>query len=163
MAVDSAQVSKIEIICKKENRVPIILERQNNSWIGTRGETTSQIDHASVNALLDQIDNIPVKRVAALNSDRWTDFEITDSLANVVRAYVGDQKVIDLLVGNFNYQPQPQSVTTFVREPGEDIVYGIDGLLSVNIDRSFLTFRNRGFLSFAAENIQTISLQGQEG
>ncbi|MEM6723119.1 MAG: DUF4340 domain-containing protein, partial [Bacteroidota bacterium] len=162
-AVDSSQITKIEIICKKENREMITLERTADSWIGRKGNIESLVDHASINSLIDQIDQINVKRVASVNADRWTDFELSDSTANVVRAYAGDQKIIHLLVGNFTFQQQPQSVTTFVREPGDETVYGIEGLLSMNMDRNFQSYRNRSMLKLDAANVTSINLNLPEG
>ncbi|MEO1437197.1 MAG: DUF4340 domain-containing protein, partial [Bacteroidota bacterium] len=162
-SVDSSLISKLEIISKKADREPIILERTTDSWIGRQGSIESFVDHASINSVLDQIDQITVKRVASVSSDRWSDFEVSDSVANVVRAYIGEKRVIDLLVGNFNFQQQPQSVTTFVREPGDEVVYGIEGLLSMNIDRNFQSYRNRSFINLNAENITSVRLNLLEG
>ncbi len=156
--IDSSSVGQIVIYPKAGNHNAVIFEKSNEGWFLTNGNIKSKLDPNVISGLIDQVQNIKVKRLVATSKDQWVPYEVTDSLGSRIVLYSAPTKIIaDLTVGKFNFQQQPQAMQTYLRLTEEEQVYMIDGFLSMAINRKFDDWRNKQLVKINTNNISKLS------
>lgn len=146
LTTDTSSITRIEI--EQANSTPVILEKNIADWSVKDGEKSFSADGAKVQGLLREFAEMKVARVAATKSEKWNDFHVDDSAGVVVRLYDGNGKLADFIVGKFSfkqsqnpYQRQPD-IFSYVRTYGENVVYSVKGMLSMNIKGDAMSYRN---------------------
>jgi hypothetical protein len=103
-----------------------------------------------------------------VDKSRWSDYNLTDSLATRVQLMNEKGKtLVDLMIGKFTYNPvndpyaraNPNNIqgTSFVRLYNEKKVYGVDGFLSFSFSGKFDDYRDKSFLKLKKEDVIKIS------
>ena len=164
--IDTAKVSKIEIMPRLKEGEPFLFSRRNGQWIVSQGEISGAPEKGAVDNILAEINNIKPKSLEAVDRSGWSDFNLTDSLATRVRLIDSKGKTMaDLMIGRFAYnQPaNPYSGggyagiegTSYVRLHDEKKVYGVDGFLALTFSGKFSDYRDKTFVNL--ENIKDVT------
>jgi len=163
IAIDTATITSIVLHPKADNHAEVRLEKSDNTWSVKRGSESYAADQAAVSALLPSLAETKVKRLVARSSDKWEQYEVTDSLGTRVQVSAGTKSLADFVVGKFNFQQQPQSITSFVRKSKEDDVFVVDGFLSMSYNRGLDAWRDKSFVNVAPENITRLEMTTPDG
>ncbi len=163
LAVDTTKITSIVLYPKADNQAEVRLEKSNNQWSVKRGSESYAADQAAVSALLPSLAETKVKRLVARSSDKWEQYEVTDSLGTRVQVNADGKSLADFVVGKFNFQQQPQSITSFVRKSKEDDVYAVDGFLSMSYNRGLDAWRDKSFVNVSPENITRLEMTTPDG
>lgn len=160
--LDTADVTSILIYPKAEDFEEIRFSRDGLNWIVTKGDVTSSAGANSVRGLLAQLMEITPKRLAAKSKERWEEYQLTDSLATRIKVIEkGGKEIVNLLIGKFTYQQSENPYggrgnvtgTTYVRLGDEEEVYGVDGFLSMTINRDFNSWRDQRVINTRKEDV----------
>lgn len=150
--LDTADVSSVLIYPKAENFEEIRFSRDGLNWTVTKGDITSTAGVNAVKSLLAQLMEVKPKRLAAKSKEKWEEYQLTDSLATRIKMIgKGGKEILDLLIGKFSYQQSDNPYggrgnvtgTTYVRLAEEEEVYGVDGFLTMTINRDFNSWRDQ--------------------
>ena len=163
IAVDTAKITSITLHPKADNHAEVRLEKSDNAWSVKRGSESYIADQAAISALLPSLAETKVKRLVARSSDKWEEYEVTDSLGTRVQVNAGTKSLADFVVGKFNFQQHPQSMTSFVRKSKEDDVYSVDGFLSMAYNRGLDAWRDKSFVNVEPENITRLEMTTPDG
>ncbi|MEM6524853.1 MAG: DUF4340 domain-containing protein [Bacteroidota bacterium] len=153
--LDTAQVTKINLVLKSSEKT-LELKRTGSGWDATNGVINDEADANVVQGMLSSLASIKPKRLVAKSKDKWTQYEVGDSLGTKVQAYYGDNLITEFVVGKFNFQQTTRSMSTFVRLADEEDVYSVDGFLSSTFGQQFSNLRDKTFLNIDIENITSV-------
>ena len=163
VSVDSAMVSKITIYPKDKSKNAISLVKDTKGWsINDNGKTYSA-DINAIMGMLSALKGLKPTRVAAMNKDKWKEYEVTDSAAVRVTTYdINNNILCDLYIGKFSYQ-QPKNqyqrqgtMSTYIRLKGEDEVYCTEGFLSMTFNSDLNSLRNKTLINTLPENFKKL-------
>ncbi len=172
-AFDTAFVKSFTIYPKAGGDL-ITFTRKENNWFVADKSGEFNADNKGVENMLVTLSHIKAKKLVANKKDSWKKYEVTDSLGTRVKV-TGDKKALaDIVVGKFSYtqakqpsnnpyQRQQGTMTSFVRLTKDKEVYGVDGYLSMNFNRSIKDFRDNEIIQLKKENISSISMTGPKG
>jgi len=163
IAVDTAKITSIVLHPKADNHAEVRLEKSGNTWSVKRESESYAADQAAVSNLLPSLAETKVKRLVARSSDKWEQYEVTDSLGTRVQVNAGAKSLADFVVGKFNFQQQPQSITSFVRKSKEDDVFAVEGFLSMSYNRGLDAWRDKSFVDVDPENITRLEMTTPDG
>jgi|AntRauTorcE11898_2_1112593.scaffolds.fasta_scaffold03100_4 hypothetical protein len=159
-----------EIVYKAKDTTPVRLQHKSGGWIASQGEKSYDADSARVFSMLEQINRLKTKSVAATNREKWSDYEVTDSLATKVDVTgKDDKKLASLYVGKFSYKQanaqaggQPQvTMTTYVRLDGDKEVYAVDGFLKMAFPSAVDEWRDKTIMDVEKQRIASVALTGK--
>ncbi|MFC2086231.1 DUF4340 domain-containing protein [Bacteroidota bacterium] len=159
---DVANVSDISII-PKSGAEQVNLSKKSAGWIVKNGETSYNADETMVENMMNDLLKLIPKRVAATTKEKWSDFEVTDSLATRVIFKDGNKTLADIFIGKFSYQQpknqyqQQGTMTSYVRLADEKIVYAVDGFLSMTYNRDINSFRNKYIIKAKKTDLNKIT------
>jgi hypothetical protein len=164
---DTSDVSKIIIHPKFLAPELIEFSKDNYKWSVSQGKIVSApYRNAAQNIIMDVL-NIKPKSLAAVDKDKWKEFDLTDTLAIRVRFLNKKGKELaDLMIGRFAYKAGNESYsgyqnynqgTSFVRLHGEKEVYSVDGFLSLAFSGNFDDYRDKSFIQLKTEDVTRIS------
>ncbi|MBN2166867.1 MAG: DUF4340 domain-containing protein [Marinilabiliaceae bacterium] len=153
---NSDDVTTIKLYPKALNGGQLTFEKQTDGWIVSDGESKYRADSATIQGIVKQFEKLEPIRMAATKQERWSSFEVTDSLASRI-VFENEGDVLgEVYVGKFSYrQPKnnmqqynpygrPQgTMNTYVRIADEDEVYAVDGFLGMSLNRQLNDFRDR--------------------
>jgi len=140
--IDSSAVTEIHIISKANNFKPVRLFKDNDKWFVelANGKNASVTDQR-IEQTFKELTAVVPKRLAARGNDKWSEFQV-DSAGTRVQVMEGSSTTLDLVIGRFNYQQQPRSISTYVRLANDNDVYEVDGFLSMTFNQNANAFRN---------------------
>jgi len=140
--IDSSAVTKIEITSKANNFKPFSIFKDNEGWhVKLKNGKIASITNEKIRNTFKELMAIKPKRLAARGESKWSEFQV-DSSGTRVQVFEGDNKTLDIVIGRFSYQPQPRSVSTYVRLTNDNDVYVIDGFLSLTFNQGPNSFRD---------------------
>ncbi len=152
--LDTTSITSLEINPKGTDKAKVTLVKENNSWnVQSEGKSFVAVSDI-VNNLLAELQRMKPIRIAAKDKSQWDKFEVTDSSATIVTAWVGKKK-LNIYLGKFSYiQSKNQALQqyggmpqgtmlTYVRRGDEEEVYSVEGFLSMIFDRGINDFRNK--------------------
>lgn len=165
IAIDTSAISELKIKGQDE----VTFKREGSSWTITSNGITDQADINSVNSILIQLLGIKADRLVATSSDKWSEYQLTDSTATRVSIKEGAKESLDLYVGRFQYRPpaggqqnqfqqrQPQITgSTYLRLGEGDEVYATEGFLAMTFSQGFNTWRQGEFVKAVKSNIRQV-------
>lgn len=163
VSVDSSMVSKITIYPKDKSKNAVILVKDSKGWSIIDNGKTYSADINAIMGMISALKELKPARVAAMNKDKWGEFEVTDSAAvRVTTSDVNNNILCDLYIGKFSYQ-QPKNqyqrqgtMSTYVRLKGEEEVYCIEGFLSMTFNADINSLRNKTLISTSSENFKKL-------
>jgi len=158
--VDTASLTRIVIATSDEPE--FTLTRQDDgSWWVTNGKVSAPALRSVVTPMLATLTHIEAQRVAAKSADRWKDYQVDSTQGTRIRVYRGDKLLEDLVVGKFNFDPQLQSATAYVRLGDAPEVYAVDGFVAMNLAQDFDSFRKKTITKLDRNEIERIACQGE--
>jgi len=138
------------------------LHKVDTSWEISNTEMRVKAKEGSADALLQELHELPVKQLISKNPDKWTEYELDQSRAKVIKLFERGNEKLSLEVGRFSFDQQRRTGESYVRISGEEEVYSVDGFLALSVGRDFNSFRITGLTDFSPESIHTFSLRGNE-
>jgi hypothetical protein len=155
--LDTSAVSKIILNPKISNGKTVEFIRNNGKWTVQQGSIVSATQAGAVQNMFNEVLNMKPQALAAINKSKWSEFELTDSLATRIRFL--DKKgrnLADLMIGKFSYKQAENpyggynrnnvQITSFVRVYSEKEVYAVDGLLPFSFNLKFEDWRDKTFI-----------------
>lgn len=169
--LDTTQVNTIKLYPQVENQEVITFTKDVNNWTVAHGSIQSDIPESRIESLLGALLDIKPQRLAARSEDKWSTYQVDDSLGT--RVILEDQegkKLADLVIGKFSYrQAAPQNNFsggqpniqgwTYVRNYDEVETYATDGFLSMSFNRKFDTFRDKSLVKANPDNVKRVSIK----
>lgn len=165
LRVDTASVNKIIIHSASDHHQETVLSRSGSKiWTATQNGKTVPAIPGSVDGILKELPVMKVKSIATQSKDKWNEYEITDSIASHIEVYAGDKKLADFYSGKFGFNPQAQSMLSYIRLKDDPAVYVVDGFQSMTFNAAFNSFRDKTISSFGPNEIDKvgISVQGSK-
>ena len=163
IAIDTAQVTTINVYPKSDEFQELTLQKENGQWIATQGTVTTPANIGAVNSLLGNLNFIKTKRVAAKRQEKWADYEVEETSGSRIKVYAGTELLEDFIVGRFSFNQQTRQGVSFVRITKEDEVYAVDGFLSMTMGQGFDAYRNKNFLAVNQADVTQITVQNNDG
>jgi len=162
-SIDTAAIQSIKIKTKFDKE-PFEVKKTNGAWMVANSKLNVPSSQKVVSALFDQVADIKALRLAATKPEKWTDYEADDASGSEVQFFNGNEEIGRLIIGRFNYNPQQQSMVSFVRVPEKGPeVYAVDGYLPLTLQSGFNGFRNKELLNINKDQVKSITLKGLNG
>ena len=140
--IDTNAVTQILIFSKANNYQPTKVFKQDDRWlVELKNGKTASVTEQKISQSFTEISSIVPKRLAARNKEKWGEFQV-DSTGTRVQIFEGDDRSLDIVIGKFNFQQQPQSVSTYVRLQKDVDVYEVDGFLALTFNKDANAFRD---------------------
>jgi hypothetical protein len=162
--MDTSKIAKIFISSQSEpNGVYVI--KKGEKWIVKKDSLQATADINTVVSMLSELANLNIESVVATSSDKWKDYELTDSAATIVKLFDAQNNPIqELYIGKFRFKrtqtPYGAGTNgtpyTFVRTNKSDDVYLVKGMLSITFNRNFNNLRNQMILKLVKNDIEKI-------
>jgi len=154
--LDTAKVTRIVVWPKADDFVEVVLTREDNGWLISKGDIHTKAMQNNVNSILNQLTLIETKRIAAKNPEKWNEYEVEEGNGTRLQVY-GDGKLLkDFIVGRFSFNQQSRQATSFIRLTGEEEVYAVDGFLGMNLGQGFDSYRNKQILKLNRDDINAM-------
>jgi hypothetical protein len=122
------------------------LTKEANGWIISDGVRSAAASPEPISKLLNALQLIESRQIASKNRDQWPEYGLSEQQAFRVRLYRGGKVIHDFMLGDEGFDPQTQSIFTYLRMTGENTVFVTDGAQMVNIGRDFDSYRHRVLL-----------------
>lgn len=137
-----------EVQIAPDNSDSYSLVKEGDSWKVRQGNRLYTANENRVSQVLDQLANLKVNQVVATSPDNWGQYQVSDSLATQVEVNAGDESV-GLRIGKLNFDRRTRSAVSYVRQAGDDNVYGVDGFLKMTFGRDVNAYRQRALVSLS--------------
>nr|WP_321452319.1 DUF4340 domain-containing protein [uncultured Carboxylicivirga sp.] len=167
--IDQAQITSVVLQPKMLNGKQIELKKEGDSWKVLSNGKSFTGDINAIEGLIRQVNGLKPLRLAAQTKERWTNFELTDSLATQVQLKGTDGVLATLYIGKFSYQQPKQNMaqqnpymqqrgtmTTYVRSDNDDEVYAVEGFLGSTANRDADAFRDKTIINADKANINKV-------
>lgn len=160
--LDTSKITTILLYPKAEDLEEIRFVLNGNNWTVSKDGVISDVGDNSVEGLLAQLIQVKPKRLAARSTEKWEEYQLTDSLATRIRVIEkGNNETLDLMIGKFTYQQSNDPYggrgnvigTTYVRLWDEEEIYAVDGFLSMSVNREFNSWRNQVITNTRKEDV----------
>lgn len=156
VSLDTATVSRIVLHPQADGHHEIQLEKAGGRWFAQQGSLKVPVAPGALNGILNELVSIKVKSIATRSKDRWAEYEIGDSTGSRVEVFSGNKKLADFYSGKFGFNPQGNSMISYIRSAGEDEVYATDGFQSMTFNATFSSFRDKTLLEIEPEQVTGI-------
>lgn len=158
LKVDTSLVNKIVIHSSTDNHKETILTKSGTSdWTATQNQKTVPVVPGTLDGILKELPLMKIKSIATQSKDRYNEYEINDSVASHIEVFAGSKKVADFYSGKFGFNPQTNSMLSYIRVKDDPNVYTTDGFQSMTFNAAFSTFRDKNILKVSADQIQKIN------
>ncbi len=159
--IDSSKVTEIYIVPKKkagEEKPDVKLYKEGPTWrVDLPTGKTAVVGTDQIAGMIDQLESIKPKRLASKKEEKWTDYEVTGETATHLKVKEGGETTLDMYIGKFSFQQQPQSMTTYVRLEGDIETYAVDGFLDATFNRDANSFRDKQIVKDDWKNWTSVS------
>ncbi|MCB2218905.1 MAG: DUF4340 domain-containing protein [Bacteroidetes bacterium] len=164
--IDTAEVTKIEILPKTGGGDEIRMTKTGDEWSLESNGKTYQPDESAINNILAELLRMRTERVAATDDSKWKELEVTDSTATRVKIYGGDELLSDLYLGKFSYTQAPQQnpyqrqqprMFTHIRPAGDEKVYVVEGFIKMSVQPNLDTYRAKTLAEVDPANVTSVS------
>ncbi|MBC6399762.1 MAG: DUF4340 domain-containing protein [Ekhidna sp.] len=152
VAIDTAKVSKIEIVTGEEN-VTLSMEEKWKVSLPDGSQKTAK--ESSVISLLNSLNTITPGRMAAKSPDKWKNYSV-DSTGTRVKVFEENEILTDIVIGRFGVEGQ-QSFYTFVRLFEDNEVYVANGFMGASIGKDAASYRDNEVLRLQKDSLFSIS------
>ncbi|MDE0471874.1 MAG: DUF4340 domain-containing protein [Ekhidna sp.] len=152
VSIDTAKVSKIEIITGEEN-LTLSMEEEWKVSLPDGSQKTAK--ESSVISLLRSLNTIKPGRMAAKSQDKWKDYSV-DSTGTRVKVFEKNKISTDIVIGRFGVEGQ-QSFYTFVRLFEDDEVYVANDFMGMSIGKDAASYRENEILRLQKDSLISIS------
>ncbi len=140
--VNPEEVTSIEISPKVEGNKVLKLFKENDLWFVESGDKRYRADQSLPSSMINELNTIKPESVVATGEERREQYEVSDSLGTSVKLFGGSELLADLIIGKFSFS-QPRKMTSYIRLEGDDVIYGVNGMLGMSFNRDIDSFRDR--------------------
>ncbi len=174
--LDTAQVQTIKLYPQTEQQAEIQFNKDIGNWTVSKDGIQSTVPNNRIQNLLSELQRIKPQRLAARTEDKWSTYQVDDSLGT--RVVLEDQsghELVDLVIGKFSYRQLPQQqqnpmmggqpniqAWTYVRNYDEVETYTTEGFLSMTFNQGFDSFRDKTLVKTPPGNITNVRIQTPE-
>jgi Domain of unknown function (DUF4340) len=156
--VDTSVVNKIVIHAGADNHKETVLNKSVSSgWTATQGQKTVPVVPGTLDGILRELPLMKIKSIATQSKEKYNEYEISDSIASHIEVFAGSKKVADFYSGKFGFNPQTNSMLSYIRVKEDPNVYATDGFQSMTFNAAFSSFRDKNILKVSADQIQKIN------
>lgn len=150
VAIDTSKVTSI-LLTPKGTAMEISILREKNGWIASNGQLNVKAQTEMVQNLLATLTSISTNQVVAKKTAQWKDFEVEEKQGTHIRVYQGKKLLTDFILGKLDVNAPMQQAISYLRLNGENEVYAIEGLVTMNFAQDFNAFRNHTLLKMKAD------------
>jgi len=143
LVLDSANVVAISINALAEGHNPFRLEKKGDEWRVIRDGKDYEVEKGKVERVLQEFKLLKPERMAGKNEKSWQKYEVNDSLGTAVLFELANGETHSLVVGKFTFDQAKRNGTSFVRLNDEEETYAVDGFLSMSVNLSLNSWRNK--------------------
>ncbi len=160
---DTGDVTSISIITKGDAEKKLSLYLDGDYWKAQKDGKTYNADGDKIDNLLNELLKLKPERVAAAKSEKWTDFEVVDSLSVRIQVKKQSKVLADLHIGKFSYQnptdpyQRQGKMTSYVRIADDDITYAVDGFLRMMFNSDVNSYRNSKLCETSANELTKLT------
>lgn len=172
-AINDDQITSVIVQPKMLQGKQIELKKDNDNWKVLFEGKSYNGDANTINGLINQLNGLKPLRLAALSKERWSGFEVTDSLATQVELMGTSGELAKLYIGKFSYQQPKQNammqqnpymqqrgtMTTYVRTGKDEDVFAVEGFLASSANRNADAFRDKTITKVDKNSIQKITFE----
>jgi hypothetical protein len=145
--IDTASVDEILIYPKTTNYKEVKLFKDDADWkVLLEDGSSVTAPKSKIDNLLSSLLKVKPNRLAARGSEKWKEFEVTDSLGTRVKVVEDGDVTLDIILGRFAFQ-QPRTMNTFVRLYNDTDVYEVDGFLSATFNQNADNYRDNSVIT----------------
>ncbi len=140
--IDTAKVTSINIYPKNTDHKLIKIFKEGKYWkVDIPNNKTAYVPDQKVNELFSELLRIKPISVAALNKNKWKEYQVDDSSGTEVKIFEGGDNTLDLTIGKFAFQ-RPKTMSSYVRVGDDDNVYKISGMPGFLFNQNVNYFRD---------------------
>jgi hypothetical protein len=140
VALKHNEIDRVQIEPSKASGFELV--KQDTSWRVETKNGTYRASQQKTGRMLERLTNLEVTQVVANSPEAWENYKVGDTLATRVRIAAG-QESAELMIGKLNFSPRSRSAVTYVRQAGDDRVYGVRGMLKRSLAARPNTFRSK--------------------
>ncbi len=162
LSFDEGKITSIAISNPKGGQGVYLEKKNEGSWTVAKGEEEYTADSDRVGQLLQSLQELKPRRVAATRKEKWEDFEVTDSAAVKVNLKKEGKTAGELYIGKFSYK-QPSNpyqrqgdMISYVRVGGEKEIYAVSGFLKMNFSADLDSYRDKTVIDSEKSNWTTL-------
>lgn len=155
--IDADDITQILIYPKSMKGEEIKLEKENDSWSVIKADKKYPADENAASSVINELNGMKPESVASTSKKRWSQYEVTDSLGTNVILNSKGKKVADVIIGKISFT-QPQKATSYVRLTSDNVVYAVDGFLSMSFNRDMNSYRDKTVADVKKEDLTRLSL-----
>lgn len=155
--IDTASIDAIRFKPELNNRQELLLSRTAAGWTITNSQKEFKADVQSVEALLSELSNLRINRMAATKPEAWAKFELTDSLGTPVSIESGGKIILTMVVGNFDFDQQTQQPLTYIRFNEDQKSWLVNGYLPGFFNRDLASYRNKTLTKLESSQITKVT------
>lgn len=122
------------------------LSKEAKGWIISDGVRSAAASPEQIAKLLSSLQLIESRQIASKNRDQWKAYGVDEQQGFRVRLYRSSKVLYDFMLGREDFEPQNQSIITYLRMTGENTVFVADGAQVMSVGRDFDSYRNRVLL-----------------
>lgn len=154
-SIEKAEVTALEIDNPRKQQ-SVVIQKQESGWQMT-APVTAKADQASVDSILEKLDNLQVASVAATRKEHHEKLEIDAKQAIRVKAKAGDKLLADLYIG------ASKSGGTMVRQADADQVLATKGSIRYAFDREVKDLRDRVITNLDPKDLTGLAIASEKG
>jgi hypothetical protein len=166
--IDTTRVTKLLLYPLSEKKNEIKFYKEGKDWKLSKGKLIVEPESNAIKNFFAMLLDIKVQRLASKDKTKWSEYNLTDSMATQVKVYEGEKLALNLYIGKFNYQRSNDqyqmygrgiSGSTYVRLGGEPEVYVVDGFLTFTFNQQFNAFRKQSIARLEKEKVNKLTFK----
>lgn len=135
VVLNPSEVSGILLKPQSQGHEEVRFLLEDGQWYLRQGDQKLPADSAKVSSLLAAFTNLKVQRLAATQTDKWSDFQVDDTSSTHIQIFGADRTLASLYIGRFGFNQSARTGLSYVRVDGEDEVYAVEGFLSMEVNQ----------------------------
>lgn len=155
VTVDTAQISKIELIGKER----VTLTKSGSAWqVSNETGVDKPAKTTAIMSLIRNLENIKPSRMVAKSESSWAKYGV-DSTATQLKLYDKDNELTaDIMLGQFGVEGQ-NSFFSYVRMTSEREVYVADNFMSMSVGAQAADYRNNEIVRVNKDSLVNVHFQ----
>lgn len=149
-------VTEILLYPKATNGEEVKLLKEDGAWWLVNKDEKYPADNSSASSIISELNRMKPESVVSTSEKRWGQYEVNDSLGSRVILKSGSKNIADVMIGKMAFS-QPRKATSYVRLTDDQVVYGVNGYLSMTFNRDLNSFRNKKVVDVKKEDLTRLS------
>jgi hypothetical protein len=151
---ETAKIDRI-LLSKPVTNENIELQKADGIWTMLEGDRKLPADQRIANTIVDYLNELVPDGVISSRKERWSEFEVSDSLAIHVQLLEGAKKTADFYIGR--YVQAPGVGKTYLRKSGDNTIYRLSSTIGMEVNRNKDGFRNKTVIKCPTKKLQKLS------